>query len=72
MTVFRYSQARQNLGRVLEWARKEGKVLIKRKDGSIFALCPETPNISPLDVERIKTNVTTDDIVSAVRESRRH
>ena len=71
MTVFTYSQARQNFAAVLERAKKEGKVLIKRKDGSIFALCPETANTSPLDVEGVRTSATTGDIVRAVRESRR-
>lgn len=46
-------------------------MLIKRKDGSVFALCPEMPSASPLDVEGIRTNVSTDQIVRAVRESRR-
>ena len=71
MIVFTYSQARQNFAAVLDRAKKEGKVLIKRKDGSVFALCPETPNNSPLDVEGIKTKATTEDIINAVRESRR-
>lgn len=71
MTVFTYSQARQNFAAVLERAKKEGKVLIKRKDGSVFALCPETPNASPLDVKGVRTSATTETIVRAVRESRR-
>lgn len=71
MTVFTYSQARQNFAAVLEQAKREGKVLIKRRDGSVFALCPETPNASPLDVEGIDANVTAEAIVQAVRESRR-
>jgi hypothetical protein len=70
MTIFTYSQARQNFASVLDLAKTEGKVLIRRKDGSLFALCPETPNDSPLDVAGIKTRATTQDIVKAVRESR--
>jgi hypothetical protein len=71
MTVFTYSQARQNFAAVLDRARREGGVLIKRKDGSVFTLCPETPRSSPLDVKGVKTKVSTDQIVRAVRESRR-
>ena len=71
MTVFTYSQARQNFAAVLDRAAKEGKVQIKRKDGSVFTLCPEKPNSSPLDVKGIKTDVSTDEIVRVVRESRR-
>ncbi len=71
MTVFTYSQARQNFAAVLDRAAEEGKVLIKRKDGSIFTLCPEKPNLSPLEVGGIRTKVSTREIVRAVRESRR-
>jgi hypothetical protein len=71
MTVFTYSQARQNFAAVLEQAAKEGKVQIKRKDGSVFTLCPEEPNTSPLDVKGVKTGVSTAEIIRAVRESRR-
>jgi antitoxin (DNA-binding transcriptional repressor) of toxin-antitoxin stability system len=71
MTVFTYSQARQNFSAVLDRAKKEGRVLIKRKDGSVFTLCPEKPQSSPLDVKGVKTKVSTGEIVRAVRQSRR-
>ena len=72
MTVFTYSQARQNFATVLDRALKEGKVIIKRKDGSTFTLAPEITNKSPLDVRGVKAKASTKDIVRAVRESRRH
>ena len=71
MTVFTYSQARQNFAAVLDRAKKEGKVLIRRKDGSVFTLCPEHRSASPLDVKGVKTKVSTEDIIRAVRASRR-
>ena len=71
MTVFTYSQARQNFSAGLDRAAKEGKVRIKRKDGSVFTLCPEKPDTSPLEVRGVKTGVSTAEIVRAVRESRR-
>jgi len=71
MMVFTYSQARQNLASVLDRAAKEGKVQINRKDGSVFTLCPEEPNTSPLEVKGVKTGVSTGDVVRAVRDSRR-
>ena len=70
MTVYTYSQARQNFSAVLDNARKEGKVLIRRKDGQLFSLRPETPSRSPLDVPGVKTRITTSEIVDIVRESR--
>lgn len=42
MTVFTYSQARQNFAAVLDRAAKEGKVQIKRKDGSVFTYAHTT------------------------------
>ena len=71
MTVFTYSQARQDFSRVLNLARKEGEVLIKRKDGSIFRIQPDQINTSPLDIQGIKSEATTKDIINCVRESRR-
>ncbi len=71
MTVFTYSQARQNFATVLELALKEGEVLIKRRDGNIFSIHPEKINKSPLNVKGIKSNITTKEIVNFVRESRK-
>ena len=41
MNVYTYSEARQKLASVLKKAEATGKVLIRRKDGSTFALTPE-------------------------------
>jgi hypothetical protein len=71
MEVYTYSEARQKLAAVLDKAEASGKVLIRRKDGRTFALTPVKPVRSPLDVPSIETDVTTDEIVSLVREGRR-
>ena len=55
---------------VLDSSKRTGKVLIKRQDGSIFSLVPEMQLKSPLDIKGINTDITTDEIVSFVRESR--
>lgn len=72
MRVYTYSQARQHLASVLDQAQETGKVLIRRKDGSTFALVPELPNQSPMDVPAIQTDITADEVVSSIREGRRH
>ena len=72
MRVFTYSEARQNLASLLEIAQKDGAVRIRRKDGKSFVLQPEARKGSPLDVEPVKMNVTTDEIVRIVREGREH
>jgi hypothetical protein len=70
MRVFTYSEARQNLARLLALAQSE-EVRIRRRDGSVFVLRAETDGgKSPFDVPGIETRATTDDILEAVRESR--
>ena len=70
MQVYTYSEARQKLARVLEQAEDTGKVLIRRKDGRTFALVPEKITSSPLNVPSIKANITTEELVTIVREGR--
>ena len=70
MDVYTYSQARQNLSSVLKKAESDGKVLIRRKDGKTYALVPERPAASPLDVPSIKADISTQEIVTLVRQER--
>lgn len=70
MDVYTYSEARQRLALVLEQAEATGKVLIRRKDGTTFALTPEQPSASPLDVPSVKAEVSTAELVSLIREER--
>jgi antitoxin Phd len=70
MDIFTYSEARQKLASVLDRAKSTGKVLIRRKDGSTFALVPETMPNSPLDVPSIKANISTEQITSLVKKER--
>lgn len=71
MTVYTYSQARQRFATLLNRARKEGKVMVRRKDGSLFSIQPESTTKSPLDVRGVRTKATTEDIILAIRESRK-
>jgi antitoxin Phd len=68
--VYTYSEARQNLASLLDIAQRDGAVRIRRKDGQSFVLQPEVRRGSPLDVEPVKINVTTDEIVRIVRKGR--
>ncbi len=70
MTVYTYSEARGKFAAILDEAKAKGKVLIRRKDGTTFALMPEPSTGSPLDVPGIDTDITTDEIVSFIREGR--
>lgn len=71
MKVYTYSEARQNLASLLEEARKDGAVRIRRRDGQSFVLTPESSSASPLDVDGVDLRMSRDEIVRFVRESRR-
>ena len=70
MKVYTYSQLRQKLAGVLDEAAREGAVQIRRRDGQVFELKPIYTTRSPLDVPAITTDITTDEIVQTLRESR--
>jgi hypothetical protein len=70
MTVFTYSKARQNFSNLLNLASKEGEVVIRRKDGRLFSIRPQHRTRSPLDIKGIKSDISTQEIVQFVRESR--
>ena len=70
MKVFTYSEARQNVSKLLLLAQKE-EIEIRRKDGSVFSLRSKRPAPkSPFDVPGIEWSATTSDILDAIRESR--
>lgn len=73
MKIYTYSQARQRLASLLNQARREGEVRIRRRDGQEFVLQPATAvraSGSPLDVPGVTVPATTKDIIGAIRESR--
>jgi antitoxin Phd len=70
MQVYTYSEARQKFASILQQAEDTGKVLIRRKDGRIFALVPEKSTSSPLDVPSIQAKITTQEIVDIIRDGR--
>jgi hypothetical protein len=70
MKIFTYSEARQNLAKLLLMAQDE-EIEIRRKDGSIFFLtAKKSQKKSPFDVSGINTKATTQDILDAVMDSR--
>ena len=71
MKEFTYSEARQQLATLLEKARRDGAVRIRRRDGQVFILRPDTRAGSPLDVPSLKLSLTRKDVLAAVVEGRR-
>lgn len=70
MKVYTFSEARQKFSSVLDKAQKEGGVRIRRRDGRLFMIQPVKETASPLAVRGVRLNLSRDDIVDAVRESR--
>jgi hypothetical protein len=68
---YTFAEARQRLAGLLERARREGAVRIRRKDGQVFVLRPERTTGSPLDVPSIGTRLTREEIIDSIREGRR-
>jgi hypothetical protein len=70
MTVFTDNEMREKLEAVLEQASRQGEVRIMRRDGQEFSIRPVPDRRSPLDVPGVDLNLTADEIVQFVRESR--
>ena len=71
MRVYTYSEARQRFADVLRQAAVDGEVQIRRRDGQVFTLRPESPAGSPLDVPGVAGDVSAREIVDWVRDGRR-
>lgn len=73
MKSYTFSEARQNFAAILEQARRDGAVRIRRRDGQSFVLTPEQSTMSPLDITGITPAqpVSQEDILASIREGRR-
>jgi hypothetical protein len=72
MNVYTYSEARQNLASLLEQAAQEGEVRIRRKDGQIFVIKLQPKTKSPLEVEGLNLNISTQEILDFIEEGRKN
>ncbi|MEK6614067.1 MAG: type II toxin-antitoxin system Phd/YefM family antitoxin [Candidatus Binatota bacterium] len=70
MRTYTYSEARQRLATLLDQARREGRVQIRRQDGSTFVLQPVVADRSPLDVPGVRSRLRRGELVALVREER--
>jgi prevent-host-death family protein len=71
MKEFTYSEARQNFAELLDQARQDGAVRIRRRDGQVFVLRPDARKRSPLDVPGINLPISAEEIVDVVHAGRR-
>ena len=70
MKVYTYSEARQRLATLLDEARRDGAVCIRRRDGQEFVLRPVDAMGSPLDVDGLDLGWSREEIVVVIREGR--
>ncbi len=70
MREYSFTEARQHFASLLEEAKKEGAVCIKKRDGESFYLKPVVPKKSPLDIKGVDLEISSKEIVDIVREGR--
>ena len=70
MREYSFTEARQNFASILEEAKKEGVVCVKKRDGEAFFIKPVKPKQSPLDVQGIELDVAAAEIVDIIRAGR--
>ena len=59
-----------DLAVLLEQARRDGEVRIRRADGQLYVIRPEKSKRSALDVSGMNLNISTQEIVEIIREGR--
>ncbi|MEO5824324.1 MAG: type II toxin-antitoxin system Phd/YefM family antitoxin [Gemmatimonadales bacterium] len=70
MKTYTYSEARQRLASLLDQAGRDGRVQIRRQDGSTFVLQPVITTDSPLDVPGVRSALKRGELVDLIREER--
>jgi antitoxin Phd len=65
-----YLETQENLSALLERAREQGEVRIKRANGEVFILKSEKKTGSAFEVAGVDLGVSTKEIVEVVREGR--
>lgn len=70
MKEYSFTEARQHFASILDEAKKEGVVCVKKRDGESFYIKPAIPKKSPLDIKGVNLGVSSSEIVDIVREGR--
>ena len=71
MREYTFSRARQEFSSLLDLARREGGVLIRRRDGQVFEVRPAAQTgRSPLDVPGVNLNLAPNELLAVLAESR--
>ena len=70
MKTYTYSEARQRLATLLDQARRDGQVMIRRQDGTAFVVQPVVPASSPLDVPGVRSRLRRGELIEILRTER--
>ncbi|PHS25218.1 MAG: prevent-host-death protein [Methylophaga sp.] len=70
MKEYSFTEARQHFASILDEARKEGVVCVKKRDGESFYIKPAIQKKSPLDIKGVDLGVSSNEIVDIIREGR--
>lgn len=71
MTMYTSSEVQKQFPNLLKKALSEGQLIFKTQDGQFFVISPIQPiKESPFEVRSIKLDISTSDILQAIRESR--
>lgn len=70
MREYSFTEARQHFASILDEAKREGVVCIKKRDGESFYIKPAISKKSPFDVKGVDLGVSSSEIVDIVREGR--
>ena len=70
MKEYSFTEARQHFASILDEAKKEGVVCVKKRDGESFYIRPATLKKSPLDVKGVDLGMSSSEIVDIIREGR--
>ena len=70
MREYSFTDARQHFASLLEEAKKEGAVCIKKRNGETFYLKPVEPKKSPLDIKGVDLKISSSEIVDIIRKGR--
>ncbi len=70
MREYSFTEARQHFASILDEAKREGVVCIKKRDGESFYIKPAESKKSPLDIKGVDLGIAASEIVDVVREGR--
>jgi hypothetical protein len=69
-TTYSYEKAKKSFDLVFKKATIDGKVTI-RKDDELYILMPASKNVSPLDIEGVDMDISSNEIIQFIHESRK-